>query len=139
MVFTGNYFVAPTTQALTAAKRLMQAKAPEFFRLRRQALKLRWWPGSDGEVSGADLDWDWIEEGTPIGELRIDEIINGHDNLRVIFFKANIPTALESFLRIWLLDVFQKKTQKISRFDKQIWKAQKRLIVQRFYGGSQEA
>ena len=139
MAMTGNYFVAPTMSALAAARKLAQSKVREFYRLKKHCLKLRWWPRSDGGDCGADLDWDWIDPERRIGELRIDEAINGHDNVRVIFFKANMALSGESFCRVWLLDAFQKKTQQLSPISIRVWRAHRSLIVERFYGGNQNA
>ena len=77
----------------------------EYQLLRRHALKLAHWPtGSDDGEASADLDWDWIKslERKRVGELRIDEPINRHENVRVIFFKANVRLPGEPMNRIWL-------------------------------------
>ena len=77
----GNYFVVPTMSAITGARKLSDGKAKDFYRLRRQGLKLMWWPSKDGAI-GSDIDWDWIKalKGKRVGELRVDEEINGNNN-----------------------------------------------------------
>lgn len=132
----GNYFVVPTKTALDRAGKLTNDKAKEFYKLRKLTLKLMWWPHGDLECA-ADIDWDWIKtlENRRIGELRIDEQINGHDNVRVIFFKANQPLSGEPMSRIWLLDVFQKKRQDFSTIQIGNWRLHRELILQRSYEG----
>lgn len=99
--YTGNYIVFPTASACADAWSLSGNKAREYWKLRQQAFKLAYWPeGSSGPE--ADLDWDWIKgyERLRIGELRIDEPINSKENIRIIFFKANLKIADEPLCRI---------------------------------------
>jgi len=138
----GSYHVFPTATAITRAWKLCGGKMREYQLLRRYGLKLANWPtGQDDRNSGADIDWDWIKslERKRIGELRIDEPINGHDNVRVIFFKANLVIPDDSLPRIWLLTVFQKKTQRFSNAELRAFSGMREIIVQRYYGGSSEA
>ena len=56
--------------------------------VRSHALKLRFWPEknpSDDSGKLLDLDWCWIQAVRKhnIGELRIDDVIGGHDNIRI--------------------------------------------------------
>jgi hypothetical protein len=55
-------------------------------------------------------------KGLNVGELRISDIIGGHDNLRIIFYVA--PKALkgEPLTKIWLLSVLQKKSMDFRDF-----------------------
>src|SRR3990172_4887987 len=105
----GSYYDYPTATAIARGWKLCDGSRREYQLLRRHALKLAYWPTgrNDGDF-GADIDWDWIKslEKKRIGELRIDEPINGHDNVRVIFFKANTVLPGEELMRIWLLTVF---------------------------------
>ena len=82
----GSYYVKPTATALTQAWTLCQKSAREYNILRRHTLKLAFWP------DGSDSNWDWIKTLEPqkIGELRIDDEVAGHNNVRIIFFKSNI-------------------------------------------------
>lgn len=113
----GQYIVMPTASARTAAWSLCENRRREYQLLRRHAFKLIHWPTGNEEAGqqACDIDWDWIKslEEKRVGELRIDEHINGHNNVRVIFFKANKPIPGETLCRIWLLAVFQKITATI--------------------------
>src|SRR5438093_1519898 len=113
----GNYYVSPTATAVKRAWKLCGRSAREHALLRRHGLKLAYWPGGPNSEC-ADLDWDWITglEDKQIGELRVDEVIADQDNIRIIFFKANLvlpddprTDAGELMLRIWPITVFQKK------------------------------
>jgi len=110
----GDYYVVPTSGALAQAWALCQKSARSYHILRRHTLKLAFWP------DGSDANWDWIKtlEQQKIGELRIDDEIAGNNNIRIIFFRANIalkgdPVSAsgEIMRRIWILAAFQKKTQ----------------------------
>lgn len=129
----GSYYVTPTTTALMRAWKLCQGSAREYQKLRSHALKLAYFP-----VSG---DWDWIQSlpGKRIGELRIDEMIAGHNNVRVIFFRANIALDGEPLPRIWTLTAFQKKSNDFSKKEIKAFNAMRQLIVIRSYGADPAA
>ena len=139
----GQYIVMPTASARTAAWSLCENRRREYQLLRRHAFKLVYWPtGAEGsEQPVSDIDWDWIKslEGKRVGELRIDEHINGHNNVRVIFYKANKPLPSETLCRIWLLTVFQKKRQQFTNTEIRVFKSMRDLIVSRHYGGDSQA
>lgn len=139
MALSGSYYVKPTSMAMKRAWKLCQGRAGGVAIIRSHALKLRFWP--DAERDEADLNWDWIEglQSKRIGELRIDETIAGNNNLRVIFFKANKMIAGDPLLRIWLLTVFQKKGQGFSAGEIASFRAMHGLLIQREYGGNQNA
>jgi hypothetical protein len=136
---SGTYYVKPTAMALKRAWKLCKGSARDVAIIRRHTLALRFWPGS--EIAKADIDWDWIEglQAKRIAELRIDEIIAGNHNLRVIFFKANRMLAGDRLLRIWILTVFQKKGQGFSSGEITSFRAMHGLLVQREYEGDQNA
>src|SRR5687767_860184 len=81
----GNYYVKPTPSACVRAWKLCNASMRDYQKIRQHALKLAFWPDE------ADIDWDWIKslETKRIGEVRVDETIAQHNNLRIIFFKSN--------------------------------------------------
>jgi hypothetical protein len=101
----------------------------EYQKLRAHGLKLAYWPDE------ADLNWDWIKslEAKRVGELRIDERIAQHDNIRVIFFKANRMLPGETMPRIWPLTVFQKKRNDFSSKEIAAFRAMRDIVVARWY------
>lgn len=106
--------------------------------VRRHSLKLRYWPEKHPEDvdSGQvlDLDWSWVRSlpGLKIGELRIQDVIGGHDNLRVIFFEGD-SAVREPLPMLWVIRVMQKKRDDFSKHDLTIFKARRLLVVERFY------
>lgn len=105
--------------------------------MRRHALKLRYWPDNypqDESGQIVDLDWSWIRaaEGLHIGELRIADSIAGHDNLRIIFYVGDSKVC-EPLPMIWVLNVFDKKRDDFTASQIQIFKAQRKLVIERFY------
>lgn len=138
----GSYFVKPTGTAISKAWKLCDGRMRPYQILRRHAQKLAYWPtGTDNGEAGADLDWDWIKslERKRVGELRVDEPVNGHVNLRIIFFKANHALPGESMNRIWILTVYPKKNQQFSSKELRAFEAMRDIIVGRHYGSSQNA
>jgi hypothetical protein len=136
----GSYIVFPTFGARDQAWNLCDNKARELWKLRKHAFKLVWWPQADTEPE-TDIDWCWIKgfERLRIGELRIDEPINGKNNVRVVFFKANEILASEPTPRIWLLSVFPKKRQDFGKGQLAAFRGMRTIIVDRYYDGSQTA
>jgi len=126
----GRYYVKPTATACVRAWDLCNHSAKDYFKIREHALKLAFWPDQ------ADLDWDWIKslESKRVGELRIDECIAGHNNIRIIFFKANkVLPGDPPMLRIWTLSVFQKKRQDFTGGQIAGFRAMRDIIVERYY------
>ena len=136
----GRHIVFPTWTARESAWELCDYKARPWWKLRKHAYKLAYWPDADAEPE-TDLDWGWIKgfERLRIGEMRIDETINGRRNIRVIFFKCNVVCGSEPLPRIWLLDVFPKKRQDFGKGQLAAWKGARTIIIDRHYGGSQRA
>lgn len=81
-----------------------------------------------------DLDWCWIKSlrDLRIGELRIDDTIGNHDNLRVIFWLPK--TELEN-PTLWILTVFQKKRDDFTKANLATFKARRVIANERFHGG----
>ena len=125
----GSYYVKPTAGAEVRAWKLCNKRMREYQKLRAHALKLAYWPDD------ADLDWDWIKslEAKRVGELRIDELIAGQDNVRVIFFKANKILPGEPMPRIWTLTAFQKKRDDFSGKEIAAFRAMRDIVVARWY------
>jgi hypothetical protein len=135
-VLLGEYYVVPTATALSQAWGLCRGSSRQYNILRRHALKLAFWP------DGADLDWDWIKtlEKYGIGELRIDDEIAGNNNVRTIFFKARDPLQDDPLShsgkvmkRIWVISVFQKKSQGFSANQLKAWRGMTKVLEQRYY------
>jgi hypothetical protein len=133
---TGSFRVRALRPALGEVFRLCD-RWSENAEIRRHALKLRYWPEKCAEdESGVvvDLDWSWIKAlpGMHVGELRIDDVIAGNDNLRIIFYVGEAALA-QPLRMIWILRVMQKKRQDFSRYDISIFKARRTLVMERFY------
>ena len=85
---TGTHYVRAVRPAFQDARKWLP-KMSDRAELRRQVLKLRYW-GADGEVQDeglvVDMNWCWVRAVREfrIGELRIDDMIGGNNNLRVI-------------------------------------------------------
>jgi len=131
---SGDFHVRVLRDAFKDAHRLMP-KMRDRARLRRQALKLRFWPENHPEDEGGqvlDIDWSWIQalksQGHKIGELRINETIGGHDNLRLIFY---LRTGESSIPTIWVLGVMQKKRDDFSKYNVAVFKGRKTLVDER--------
>lgn len=132
---TGDYLVKALRPAFQDAHRLCP-RARDRAELRRHALKLRFWPTShptDDSGRLLDLDWEWIRamKGLKVGELRIQDTIGGHDNLRIIFYVGD-PKFDDPMRRIWVLAVMQKKRQDFSRANIATFRARRLLVIERF-------
>jgi hypothetical protein len=133
---TGTHRVRIFRPAFDQVRKLFP-RVRDRIEIRRHALKLRFWPGepnTDERGQVIDLNWSWIKAlpGLKIGELRIDDVIDGHDNLRVIFFVGN-PEVREPLPMIWVLNVFQKKRDDFTAAQIKIFKGQRQLVIERFY------
>ena len=135
-ILTGSYYVRTTKGAFGDAYRLFP-RARDFFEAYRHAMKLRFWPEQNpvdqrGQV--LDLDWEWITalKGLHIGELRIDDRIGGHDNLRIIFFVGDKKVA-RPLPMIWILQVLQKKRMDFTAHNLTTFKGRRKLVIERHY------
>ena len=133
---TGNYYVKPTPAAVKDAHGLF-ARYGDYQEARRHALKLAFWPsgepGDGGQIM--DLDWEWIKamRGLKVGELRISDVIGGHNNLRVIFHVTDVRLANEPMPRIWILSVLQKKAMAFTSRDIKTFRGRLKILKQRYY------
>src|SRR5438552_663523 len=89
---SGRYWVRVFGPALWEASKPWP-RTRDRMEVRRHALKLRFWPERNPQNEGGtvlDVDWSWIKalKGKNVGELRIDDRIGGHSNIRLIFFVA---------------------------------------------------
>jgi hypothetical protein len=137
MALTGLRLVRALRPAFQDARHWLP-RSKDRAELRRHALKLRFWPGGNlagqdgGEVM--DLDGSWIRSlrGKRVGELRIADTIGGCDNLRLIFFEPDIPSA--PLPMIWILSVLQKKRMDFSSAQIRNFNLRRTMVLERFYG-----
>jgi hypothetical protein len=133
---TGNYRVRAISPALSEVYRLCN-RMSENIAIRRHALKLRYWPQRNPELPDGmllDLNWSWVKSlpGLNVGELRIDDVIAGKDNLRAIFFVGD-PKVCKPLPVIWILRVMQKSRQDFTKNDLRVFRARRTLVLERFY------
>src|SRR5690242_11482952 len=94
MALTGSHLVRVLRSGLQAARHFWPQVGGRM-EARRNALKLRHWRSREGQVV-MDVTYESIKamSGSGVYELRIDDEIGGHRNIRVIFFEA--PEAWKS-------------------------------------------
>jgi hypothetical protein len=134
----GHYHVTPTPTAMKEAHDLFRNYG-DYQEARKHALKLAFWPQENAEHSGRVIDLDWDEiiamKQPRANELRIDDEIGGHDNLRVIFyaFERTIVLPGDVLPRLFTIGVMQKKTQRFSNNDLRTFQARVAIIRRRYY------
>jgi hypothetical protein len=83
------------------------------------------------------LDWDTITGMKPpkACELRVDDVIGGLNNLRLIFyvFDERLVREGDSLPRLWTIGVMQKKTRRFTAFDLSTFAARVTILRQREY------
>ena len=135
---TGNFRVRVFRPAFDEARRLLP-RMRDRMELRAHALKLRYWPATLATADGGqvlDLDWSWVRavRELRVGELRVDDVIGGQDNLRVLFYvddrKGFVPLPV-----IWILWVMQKKRDYFSAPDLGVMRTRRLLVRERFVPG----
>lgn len=139
MALSGKYRVRALRAAFDDVDRLFD-QARDKIELREHALKLRYWPGNlpinapDDRPPIIDLNWSWIRSlpGQNVGELRIDDVIGGCDNLRIIFFVGD-SSVKEPLPISWVLAVFQKKRDDFSKPQISVFRGRRKLVIERFY------
>jgi hypothetical protein len=134
----GQFHVTPTFTAMKEAEKMFP-KYGEYQEIRRQALKLAFWPAGDSQGGKiCDLDWEEIVgmQAPKACELRIDDRIGGFDNLRVIFyvFRKDLILPDDVKPRLWTLSVIQKKTRRWSNNDLKMFRARVVILRRRTYG-----
>ena len=106
--------------------------------VRRQALKLRFW-GQRHAAFVLDVSYESIKglAGSGIHELRIDDEIGGHRNVRVTFLVPPDTWKAANWSRplpvIWVLEVLPKKRQDWTTHDLDRFRAKREIVKQRFY------
>lgn len=133
---TGTHLVRVLRSALQSAKHFWP-KVGDRMEVRRNALKLRHW--GIREAQGVmDVTYESIKAmpGSGVYELRIDDEIGGHRNIRVIFFET--PEAWKTSLHypkpvLWVLETLPKKRQDWTRNDITRFWTKRGIIRERFY------
>lgn len=141
MSLTGTHLVRALRSALQKAKHTWP-KVRDRMEVRRQALKLRYWglKGKSGEESENLLDLSYgkikARPGTGLYELRLDDTIGGHSNIRVIFLIPPddwTPLAETPLPVIWVIEAYAKQRQDFSKSDLIRFDAGRAVIRERFY------
>ncbi len=135
---TGSQHVRIVRECLKDGHRLFP-RTRDRMEFRRHLLKLRYWPErhpQDTRGQVLDLDWEKVRSlaGLNVFELRVNDIIGGHDNLRAYFYAHEKKDAVSPLPCVWILYSMQKKRNEITRFDLNIMKA-RRLTVRRLVYG----
>jgi len=141
MALTGVNLVRASRHGLQLARKLWPATGDRY-EIRRQALKLRFWDERHLHPPGilVDLTYESIKalQGLGIYEARIDDIIGGLKNIRIVFLdppKGWKPTIGEPPLRmIWILEAIPKRRNDWTISDLRRFKAARLLIQKRCYG-----
>jgi hypothetical protein len=142
MTITGVNFVRVTRHDLQLARKLWPVTGDRF-EIRRQALKLRFWDERHLHHPGmlGDLSYESIKalSGLGIYELRLDDVIGGLSNIRIVFFdppKDWQPLAVQVRPRriVWVLEAMPKRRNEWTAFDLQRFKGARLLLQKRCYG-----
>lgn len=136
---TGTHHVRGVLAAFAQAQRHWP-KTSVRMEVRRHALKLRYW-GDCAEGANpmvGDLDFEKIKtlHGYDVYELRIDEEIGGHKNIRIVFFLPPadwVPKKEIPLPPLWVLWVGPKKKQSWSKSDIATFKARAVLVRDQFF------
>ena len=140
MGVTGTHFVRPLRSAFQKARKLWPAAGPRM-EVRRQALKLRFWgqrheAGTDASI--LDLSYESIKAmpGSGVYELRLDDEIGGHRNIRIVFF---VPPSEWKCLHdlplpaLFVLEPVVKKRNEWTAGDLARFRAGRAVVKERFY------
>lgn len=141
MSLTGVNFVRFTRHGLQAIRHYW-TDIGDRFEVRRQALKLRWWDERHLHPMGTlfDMTYEGIKSlpGLGIFELRLDDVIGGQANIRVMFFDP--PASWEPLSEdvrpmrtIWVLEALPKRRTEWTKNDQTRFRASRNLIRTRFY------
>jgi hypothetical protein len=136
MALIGTHHVRALKSALHKAKKIWPAVGARMD-VRRQSLKLRYWGQRVGRQL-LDLDYEPIAAmpGSGVYELRVDDEIGGHRNIRILFldppdswkpaFSLTLPV-------IWILEAIPKKRNNWTNFDIERFQALRTTVKQRLY------
>ena len=138
MAVSDNYWVRVAVPAFHDTRKWLPGTRDRML-VRRHALKLKYWPEKSPAVDSGqvvDVDWCWVKalKDLKIGELRIDDTIGGHDNLRVIFYRHDKIHADDPLPIIWVLTVMQKKRDDFTTNELKTFRGRRLLVLARYYG-----
>jgi hypothetical protein len=111
--------------------------------VRRNALKLRYW-GHRSEREGGetvlDVSYESIKalQGLSVYELRLEDEVGGHRNVRVIFFvppEKWKPVAKLPLPTLWILEALPKKRNDWTTNDIARFRAKRAIVKERFFDG----
>jgi hypothetical protein len=141
MAVTGTNFVRFSRHGLQSIRSWWSNMADRF-EVRRQSLKLRFWDERHLHPPGMLLDhsYEGIKAlaGEGIYELRVDDEIGGHDNIRVVFFDpprgwSAVPEHVRPMPVVCVIEALQKKRQGWTTNDLTRFRGQRLIIKKRFY------
>jgi len=139
---TGTNFVRATRHGLQLARKIWPITGDRF-EIRRQALKLRFWDERHLHSPGMlfDCTYESIKSlsGKGIYELRVDDEIGGHSNIRVVFFDPPrdwqpVMAERRPMRIVWVLEALPKRRQEWTVNDIARFRASRLLIKKRCYG-----
>ena len=138
MGLSGSHWVRILLPAVHDARRLWPGTGDRMV-ARRHALKLRYWPAPNPtDESGTVLDLNWCciraLRGERVGELRIDERIGDHDNVRLVFYVHGRARAEDPMAIVWVLAAMQKKRNEFTAANIATFRARRQMVLTRFYG-----
>jgi hypothetical protein len=138
-LLTGTHYVVPTPRAKIRAWKLVKERASDYWRIRNWSLELAHYPHTEAWAPIRGL------EDFRIGRLKVTEEIAGQRNLRIVFWKANavLPddprtAAGEIMPRIWILDVYPKKSFEYTTPEKIRFRLLRANVLSEFYAGVHE-
>jgi hypothetical protein len=148
MAITGCNFVRFTRHGLQSIRHPWP-KVNHRFKVRRQALKLRFWDERHRDQPGVllDLTYEKIKalKDESIYELRLTGSIGGQSNIRIIFFdppKDWVPLTPypigpeDQVMRVvWVVEAMPKKRNEWTTYDLDRFGSSRTLIQERFYEG----
>jgi hypothetical protein len=140
MAITGTHLVRALRSALQSAKHFWP-KVGDRMEIRRNALKLRFWgmrSESDSNDAVMDVSYESIKtlQGLGVYELRLEDAIGGHRNIRVVFFvppEKWKPKAKMPLPTIWILEALPKKRQEWTAHDINRFRAKRKIVKERFF------
>lgn len=146
MAVTGCNFVRFTRHGLQSIRHPWP-KVNHRFKVRRQALKLRFWDERHRDQPGVllDLTYEKIKalKDESIYELRLTGSIGGQSNIRIVFFdppkdwvpQTPYPIDPEGQVMrvVWVMEAMPKKRNEWTSYDLDRFSSSRMLIQERFY------